>query len=174
MLSRRAFFKSTGGLLLASANLHSQQRQAVAGYPAEWSFTSGKKYKDAFNDLELDVILDAPGGAQYRVPAFWAGGQTWRVRFAAPDPGRYTFRTESTDTANHDLHNQRGTLEVTPFEGDNSLYRHGLIRVAADARHFQRRDGTPFFWLGDTWWMGLCSRLKWPWTIFRRWWPIES
>ncbi len=23
-------------------------------------------------------------------------------------------------------------------------------------------DGTPFFWLGDTWWMGLCDRLKWP------------
>jgi hypothetical protein len=23
-------------------------------------------------------------------------------------------------------------------------------------------DGTPFFWLGDTWWMGLCHRLHWP------------
>jgi len=70
VLSRRAFCKSTGGLFLASASLHSQQRQAVAGYPAEWSFTSGKQYKDAFNELELDVIFDAPGGAQHRVPAF--------------------------------------------------------------------------------------------------------
>ena len=29
-------------------------------------------------------------------------------------------------------------------------------------RHFQHADGTPFFWLGDTWWMGLCKRLSWP------------
>ena len=36
------------------------------------------------------------------------------------------------------------------------------IRVAADRRHFEHADGTPFFWLGDTWWMGLCERLKWP------------
>jgi hypothetical protein len=28
-------------------------------------------------------------------------------------------------------------------------------------RHFEYADGTPFFWLGDTWWMAL-SRMKWP------------
>ena len=26
----------------------------------------------------------------------------------------------------------------------------------------QHADGTPFFWLGDTWWMGLCHRLHFP------------
>jgi hypothetical protein len=34
--------------------------------------------------------------------------------------------------------------------------------VAADKRHFEHLDKTPFFWLGDTWWMGLCQRLHWP------------
>jgi len=33
--------------------------------------------------------------------------------------------------------------------------------VAKDKRHFEHLDGTPFFWLGDTWWMGLCKRLSW-------------
>ena len=168
MLTRRAFCKSTGGLLLASASLRSQQRESVAGYPAEWLFTSGKQYKDAFNDVELDVIFDASGGAQYRVPAFWAGGQTWRVRFAAPEPGRYSFRTESNDAANRDLHNQRGTLTVTPFEGDNPLYRHGLICVADDRRHFQHdrqscgnRD-TDCGWLhrGVSWLIRLGSEFR--------------
>ena len=36
------------------------------------------------------------------------------------------------------------------------------MRVAADQRHFEHADGTPFFWLGDTWWMGLSHRLHWP------------
>lgn len=55
-----------------------------------------------------------------------------------------------------------GKVEVVPYKGDNPLYRHGPIRVARDRRHFEHADGTPFFWLGDTWWMGLCERLKWP------------
>src|SRR4029079_13233631 len=33
---------------------------------------------------------------------------------------------------------------------------------AEDRRHFEHADGTPFFWLADTWWMGLCHRLHWP------------
>ena len=41
-------------------------------------------------------------------------------------------------------------------------FRHGPIRVAADRRHLEHADGTPFLWLGDTWWMGLCRRLRWP------------
>ena len=60
------------------------------------------------------------------------------------------------------LNEVTGRVEVRPYTGDNPLYRHGPIRVAADRRHFEHADGTPFFWLGDTWWMGLCERLKWP------------
>jgi hypothetical protein len=41
----------------------------------------------------------------------------------------------------------------------NPFYTHGPIRVAASHRHFEHADGTPFFWLGDTWWMGLTERL---------------
>ena len=52
--------------------------------------------------------------------------------------------------------------EIVAYAGDNPLYRHGPLRVAADHRHFEHADDTPFFWLGDTWWMGLCQRLHWP------------
>jgi hypothetical protein len=33
--------------------------------------------------------------------------------------------------------------------------------VSPNKRYFQHADGTPFFWLGDTWWMGLSDRLPW-------------
>jgi hypothetical protein len=36
-----------------------------------------------------------------------------------------------------------------------------MIRVSANKRHFEHADGTPFFWLEDTWWMGLSERISW-------------
>ena len=128
----------------------------------EWAYSSGKAYADPFNEVELDVVFRDPEGHEQRVPAFWAGGQEWRIRYAPPRPGRYTFHTVSSDPSNPDLHGQAGVLEVSPYTGDKPLIKHGGIRVAADHRHFQHEDGTPFFWLGDTWWMGLCRRLGWP------------
>ena len=128
----------------------------------EWSYSSGMKYRDPFNEVTLDLLVTDPQGRERRVPAFWAGEQTWRVRYAAADVGLHRYRTVCSDTTNGDLHGQKGSLEVTPYEGSNPLLRHGPLRVADDRRHLEHRDGTPFFWLGDTWWMGFCQRLKWP------------
>ncbi len=140
----------------------SPARYAVARCVTEWSYSSGKAYADPFNEVELDVVFTDPQGAEHRVPAFWAGDQTWRVRYAPPAPGRYTCRTIASDPTNSDLHEQRGVLEVSAYTGDHPLRKRGSIRVASDRRHFEHEDGTPFFWLGDTWWMGLCSRLGFP------------
>ena len=129
---------------------------------AEWSFASVKAYADPFNDVELDVIFVDPDGEEKRVPAFWAGENTWRVRYSTPKPGRHRYRTVCSDEANAALHGQEGELEIAPYEGDNPLFRHGPPCVSESRRYLQHRDGTPFFWLGDTWWMGLCRRLNWP------------
>ncbi len=135
-------------------------RYGIARCATEWSYSSEKAYTDPFNDLELDVVFTDPQGREQTVPAFWAGDQTWRIRFSSSNPGRYTYRTVASDQG--DLHGHQGTLDVSAYEGENLLRKHGPMRVAADRRHFQHEDGTPFFWLGDTWWMGLCSRLRWP------------
>jgi hypothetical protein len=134
----------------------------VARCVAEWAYTSGKAYSDPFNDVELDVEFTDPNSQVQRVPAFWAGDQVWRVRYSPPAPGRYAYRTVASDPSNHDLHGQTGTLVVSPYPGSNPLRKHGPVRVASDHLHFEHADGTPFFWLGDTWWMGLCKRLHWP------------
>src|SRR5581483_8883700 len=63
---------------------------------------------------------------------------------------------------NQGLHGVQGAVEIKPYQGTNILYRHGPLRVAADKKHFEHADGTPFLWLGDGWYMGLCQRLKWP------------
>jgi hypothetical protein len=137
-------------------------RYAVRNCPVEWEFRSGKAYDDPFNDVQLDVLFETPGGTEQRVPAYWAGEQAWRVRYASPEVGVHRYRSVCSDAENPDLHGVEGTLEVSPYEGDNPLLKHGPLRVAESCTHLQHQDGTPFFWLADTWWMGLVKRLRWP------------
>jgi hypothetical protein len=128
----------------------------------ELAFTSDKAYADPFNEVDLVAVFRTPAGESLGVPAFWAGGNVWKVRYSSPAIGTHAFRTECTDAANARLHGATGRVEVVAYMGANPLYKHGPIRVAADHRHFEHADGTPFFWLGDTWWMGLTERLGWP------------
>ena len=104
-------------------------------------------------DAEVDVVFADENGVEWRVPAYLAGGTDYRARFAASTPGRYTYRTDD---------GQSGEVEIAPYSGENPLYQHGRLRVAANQRTLEHADGAPFFWLGDTWWMGLTKRLDWP------------
>ena len=107
-------------------------------------------------------MVTDPDGVEHRVPAFWSGESTWRVRYSSAEIGGHSWRSECSDTANSDLHGREGVIEVVPYEGSNPLMRHGPLKVSDIGRHLEHLDGTPFFWLADTWWMGLCKRLGWP------------
>ena len=126
----------------------------------ETSFASARKYGNPFMELEVEVLFRS-GNQQWLVPAFWAGDEKWTVRFAPPMQGDYTFEVRCSDPANHLLNRAAQTLHVTAYTGDNPLLKRGFLRVAVDKRHFEHADGTPFLWLGDTWWKGLCKRLTW-------------
>src|SRR4029079_1984184 len=83
------------------------------------------------------------------------------VRFAPPSSGEYTYRLQSTDAGNPDLNGKNGRGRISRYTGPNELLRHGALRVSANRRYFEHADGTPFYWLGDTWWSGLSTRLPW-------------
>mgnify|MGYP000238801712 CR=1 FL=1 len=159
-MNRRSFMAAAAAVLAPRGN--AQQYSATAGNVLELSFRSAKPYADPFNELELEVTFTSESGARHSVPAYWAGEQNWRVRYAPPSPGRYNFLTHCSDASNQQLHGQEGTLEVAPYGGSHPLYLHGALRVSSNRRYLEHADGTPFFWLGDTWWMGLTKRLRWP------------
>ncbi|HIJ72852.1 MAG TPA: DUF4038 domain-containing protein [Candidatus Hydrogenedentes bacterium] len=135
---------------------------AIQNQVVEWRYTSGAPYNDPFNDVELDVLLRSLPGETWKVPAFWAGQQEWRVRFSPPKTGKYVVTTVCSDTSNTDLHSRTAILNAVAHDSENPLLRYGPLRVADSKRTLEHADGTPFFWLGDTWWMGLCKRLSWP------------
>ena len=126
----------------------------------ETSFESAKLYPNAFVDVEVDVVFQQ-GEKHWKVPAFWAGGDTWKVRFAPPAQGKYTYRVECSDKDNAGLIGNEQTLSVAAYKGDNPLLKHGFVQAAAGKGYFAHADGTPFLWLGDTWWKCLCKRMTW-------------
>ncbi|HEV3259623.1 MAG TPA: DUF5060 domain-containing protein, partial [Gemmataceae bacterium] len=89
-----------GSLVAPSLRAEETTLSAAANRTAEWSFRSEKVYADPFNDVDVDVVFTAPDGHELRVPAFWAGGRTWTVRYASGQVGVHRYRTECSDTRN--------------------------------------------------------------------------
>jgi hypothetical protein len=126
---------------------------------AECRMRSSIAYADPFREVTLDALVTLGGGREMRVPGFWAGRHEWRFRFSSPTTGRFLFRTVCSDANNAGLHERRGVIEVRPYRGGNPLRQHGPVQRSANGRYFAHADGTPFFWLADSWWHAMSSRL---------------
>ena len=149
------------GMVLAATG-EEQVLRTEANVMIELTFRASQAYADPFNQVTLDVIVSDPRGRELRAPAFWAGFDVWKARYASPLVGTHQFRSECSETQDQGLHGITGKIEVQPYTGSNPLYAHGPLQVAPSRRYLEHFDHTPFFWLGDTWWMGLCHRLRWP------------
>ena len=117
-------------------------KRAMQNSVAEWSFGSALEYADPCNEVELSAVVTDPDGMETVVPAFWAGGSFWGVRYSSSTIGRHVLETTCSDETNADLHGRRELLEVTPYRGDNPLLRHGPLTVSPDRTHLRHRDGT--------------------------------
>jgi len=176
-LSRREFVAIAGaaagipGLALAQSNAAPPVRPRVQEDPGRRSRTVALKtvttlavgtdrhYADPYNDVDLDFWATAPDGTRFALPAYVVRNGVWACNFAGSQLGEYTLETQSSVSDDPKLHGQKFTVRVTPYRGDNRLYHHGRLHAAADKHHLEHSDGTPFLWIGDTWWMGLCSRI---------------
>ena len=127
---------------------------------AEIHLLSANAPSDSFHQPQLDALVTKPDGSSVTVPCFWDGGVSWGLRYASSELGVHTFRTRCSDDDDTGLHDVSGEITVIPYSGDNPLYLHGPLEISENRRHFQYADGEPFFWLGDTWWMGMCKRLS--------------
>jgi hypothetical protein len=160
MTARIAFVLLCGALLFGAGS-----RGLCATYTVErWrvveiTLTSAKQHANPFGDVTVDAAFTGPGMKLVR-PAFWDGGATWKIRFAAPATGAWAFATTCSDTTDTGLHGQRGTVNVTPYRGNLAIYQHGFVKASANGRYFVYADGTPFFYLGDTHWEAMHERFS--------------
>ncbi len=117
----------------------------------EISFISEKKYANPFEDVDVDLLLYGDGKV-YTIPAFWDGGDTWKIRFVCPAAGDWYYKTVCTDEENTSLHSRTGKVVCTEYSGNLDIYKHGFVTTAYGKKYFTYADGTPFFYLGDTHW----------------------
>ncbi len=141
-------------LALSAAAFAAERDTCPAWSVYEISATARGAYSNAY--VEADSILRAqfrgPGGEKLVTYGFWDGGNNWKVRFAPPAAGRWTYETVSRDPG---LNGLRGACEATGWteeEKTANRTRRGFIHVARTGRYFEHADGTPFLWIGDTWW----------------------
>ncbi|HEX7069220.1 MAG TPA: DUF4038 domain-containing protein [Rhodothermales bacterium] len=114
-------------------------------------------------DVAFTVTFTAPSGATHRVRGFWDGGLVWRVRFMPNEEGLWSYESHARPYV-AGLSSRRGTFVCfTQRHNQNRFLQHGPVGVSPSGPFFAHRDGTPFFWLGDTAWNGplRSSRADW-------------
>lgn len=118
----------------------------------EITLTAKGEYTNAYTDVEVFARFRHESGVELLRPAFWDGGNTWKVRFASPLPAG-TWRWESFSAPRDaGLEGQTGEIHITPSESDHRFHRHGFWRIPPGGRNLLHADGTPALLVADTAW----------------------
>ena len=127
-------------------------KQAETWRVSELCFTASRSYDAGGGDrVRMDVrFSNRSTGRTLTIPAFWDGGDRFMVRFAPPEPGRWTWQSTCPDDPA--LDGRKGSLRCRKYTGDLALYQHGFIEARKGTKYLLHADGTPFFYLGDTHW----------------------
>ena len=110
-------------------------------------------YANPYVDVTCWIDLTGPDFSR-RVYGFWDGGNTFRVRFVATTPGDWSWTTGSNQNDDDGLNTGRGSLRAVAWQEAElaaNPNRRGFVRSTPNGHALQYADGSPFFWLGDTW-----------------------
>ena len=110
----------------------------------EAAFTASAAPANPYVELSAGAVIIRPDGAVWRIPLFWDGGATWKLRVSPDALGHWSYRIESRDTG----------MDGNPgrFECVESGSRGGLRVSRTRPGHFERQNGAPLWFLGDTAW----------------------
>jgi hypothetical protein len=111
----------------------------------EVTLKSEGDYTNPYKELIADATLTEPDGKTTRVlPLFWDGGSTWKLRFTPDRPGKWQWTVKSGDG---NLNGRAGAFTAVRSK------RKGATRPMRDfPYHFERQDGSRFWFMGDTAW----------------------
>lgn len=136
----------TISLFLPTARARSVETPAKIGRfePLEVSLQASGSYGNPYQELTADATFTSPSGVTKSIPLYWDGGKEWKFRFSPDAVGRWTWSAKSRDAG---LDGKSGEFEAVASD------RLGSIQPNKDfPAHFERQDGTPFWFLGDTAW----------------------
>lgn len=149
-------------LVLASSAPAFAQTSAHVWEKVELTFHAKNAYPNPYTNIEVWVDLKGPGFDK-RCYGFWDGGDVFRVRVLATQPGPWSWRSGSSPE-DPGLNDQRGSFTAVAWtEAEKTAVptRRGFIQATANGHAFEYADGTPFLLLGDTWYAAATWRFQW-------------
>lgn len=130
-----------------SESIHTYEIQEIV-------LTSQNEYTNPYTEVECWVQLTGPEFNK-RIYGFWDGGSTFKVRVVGTKTGNWHWESGSNQPDDEGLNNKKGTFKVVSWsekEKQENPNRRGYISPSADGHSLEYDDGTPFFFIGDTWW----------------------
>ncbi|MDG5767813.1 DUF5060 domain-containing protein [Balneolales bacterium ANBcel1] len=147
--------------LVFAMSLQAQDADMGVWEIKEITLTAANEYDNYYTDVTCWVELEGPGFSK-RVYGFWDGGNTFRVRVTATEPGIWHWTSGSNHPGDEGLNGQSGSFSArawTEREKRENPTRRGFLRPTPNGHALQYADGTPYFMVGDTWLAGATWRL---------------
>jgi hypothetical protein len=118
----------------------------------EFSLESQSQSQSPFLEVEVNAIFTDSNGSEYLRPGFWDGGKNWRIRFAAPTVGQWSWKSSSTNDDSGLA--KQGDFFVTISEKltGNRFYDNGFWKMSPKGRSLVHADNSPALLAGDTAW----------------------
>ncbi|MGH9628506.1 MAG: DUF4038 domain-containing protein, partial [Bryobacteraceae bacterium] len=138
--------KGVIGLLLGHfiAGMGSAQEQVGRYVIFEAVFEASNVPSNPYVDMTAEAVFTRPDGAKWTIPLFWDGGKTWKVRVSPDVTGKWSYEVRADDPG---LNTRSGSVECV-----ESKLAGGLEVMESRSSHFQRQDGSPIWFMGDTAW----------------------
>ncbi len=128
----------------------------------ELTLTSEQRYKNPYTDVTVWVELSGPGFNK-KIYGFWDGGNIFRVRFVATQPGVWHWKSgsSSNDPGLTGKSASFTAIAWTEDEKKENPLRRGFIKASKNKHALIYADSTPYFIIGDTWFSCGADRFKW-------------
>lgn len=137
---------------LISCNHENEIPEVMQWTTYEISLKSKTIYGNPYADIDIRALFSNSRGDTLVRPAFWDGGDTWRIRFAPPDTGSVWKWITVSNQSDKNLSGKTGLLMSVPYTGGNTLLRNGLLKMSPGKRNVVHANGKPFLVVGDTPW----------------------
>jgi len=114
---------------------------------------SDKDFQNGYTDVEVWAIFSNGKNDSIKRPAFWDGGNTWKLRFAPPDTGSIWRWKTYSEPADKGLSGKTGSIRSLTYTGNNMLIKHGLLKMSPGKRnvvHYNRSHQSEN-WLDFQW-----------------------
>ena len=120
----------------------------------EIELVAGSAHEAPYPSVEVWADF-ACGSEVLRRPAFWDGGDVWRLRFAPPHAGDWHW-VSGANVDDLGLHGRTGTVVCVDGRRGHATgvraFEHGFWRMSPSGRQLQHADGTPALMVADTAW----------------------